>query len=754
MRTRTTILIGALLLASSALAGAQDAGETPSAATTAQAAAQTLPAAPTQTAPPVTKASPDIPIASAPKIGTIDFGFRGTNVNGDSSRYNRFRDWRDGGYLSGFRFEKVTEGTVLHAEANNVGYRDQRYFAEYEAIGKIKVNGEWNEIPLFISDDTRTLYTVSKSGTFTVDDSIQRGIESGATTLANVIGQASPFDARTQRNTGLFNLTYAASRDVDVKLAVRNSLRDGYNLQSLNFGFSNTIESEVPLNDRTTDVKAAIEFANAKGLLSVGYNGSWYNNEINAYRFDNPIRYTDIVGGPSLGQMSTWPSNSMQTVNVNGRYGLPGRTKASAAISVGNSSQNQALLAATVNTALVAPTLERTSAEAEAKTLSMVYTVNSRPAEYLWLNAKYRYYDYDTRTPAFFISSMVVADNTLGAAKESEPLDIKRQTLDLDASYTPFQFASLNFGYSREDADRTFRIYEKTAENIIRASIDSTGNQYFTVRAVIEKSSRTGSGDDFEMLAEIGEQTAMRHFDIANRDRTRSSLILQVTPVAVLGFNASVATGHDDYSESYFGLRDNKNHSYSLGFNLVPKDSINFGVEYVYEKYAAVQWSRTSNPLPSPSFDDPSRDWGIDSSDKVNTVTANLDLIKTFPKTDIRFGFDLSDGKSTYVYNLGPNSTVLTGINYGPGNVFNPIPIVQLAPNRTKLTTGRADLQYFVRANVALGAGYWYEEYRSEDFSLNGTTINQLNLPSAILSGYYYRPYTGQTVWLRMSYLW
>ena len=142
--------------------------------------------------------------------------------------------------------------------------------------------------------------------------------------------------------------------------------------------------------------------------------------------------------------MSTWPSNTMQTVNLNGRYGLPGRTRATAAISLGTSRQNEALLPATVNTALVAPVLERSTAEAEAKTLAMVYTVNSRPAEYLWLNAKYRYYNYDTRTPQFDISSMVVADNTLGAAKESEPLDIKRQTLDLDASYTPFQYASLN----------------------------------------------------------------------------------------------------------------------------------------------------------------------------------------------------------------------------------------------------------------------------------------------------------------------
>jgi hypothetical protein len=384
----------------------------------------------------------------------------------------------------------------------------------------------------------------------------------------------------------------------------------------------------------------------------------------------------------------------------------------------------------------------------------MVYTLNSRPSDYLWLNARYRYYDYDTRTPSFFISSMVVADNTLGAAKESEPLDVKRQTLDLDASYTPFQYASLNFGYTREVGDRSFRIYEKTAENIVRASIDSTGNQYFTVRAVVEKSSRKGSGDDFEMLAEIGEQTAMRHFDIANRDRTRSSVIVTATPVAALGFNASLSTGHDDYSESYFGLRDNKNNSYSLGFDFVPRDTVNFGIEYVHEKYTAVQWSRTANPLPSPSFDDPSRDWGVDSDDKVDTVTANLDFIKTLPKTDIRFGYDWSDGQSTYVYNLGPNSTVLTGINYGPGNVFNPIPIAQVAPNKTTLTTGRADVQYLVRANVALGLGYWYEQYRAQDYSLNGTTINQLNLPSAILSGYYYRPYTGQTVWLRMSYLW
>src|SRR5262245_26137161 len=618
MRTRIPVLIGALLLAFATCGMAQEstqANQTPAAQATAPA---------------------DVPVVTTPKLGTVDFGFRSSSVDGDSARYYRFKDWRDGGFVERFQFEKVTDDSLWHAEANNVGYRDQRYFAEYQSIGKIKADAEWNEIPLYISGETQTLYTVSKSGSFSIDDSIQKDTASGATTLANVINRAVPFEARTQRDTGLFHLTYAASRDVDVKFSVKSSHRDGYNLQSLNFGFSNTIESQVPLDDRTTDVKAGIEFANAKGLLSIGYDGSWYDNQVSAYRFDNPLRYTDIVGGPSVGQMSTWAGNNMQTVNLNGRYGLPGRTRAPAAISVGAANQNGALLPPTVNTALVSPVLERSTAEAEARTLAMVYTVNSRPNDYLWLNARYRYYDYDTRTPPFFISSMVVADNTLGAAKESEPLDIKRQTVDLEASYTPFQYASLNLGYTREEGDRTFRIYEKTAENIVRASIDSTGNQYVTVRAVVEKSSRKGSGDDFELLAEIGEQTRMRHFDIANRDRTRGSLILQITPIESVGVNATLATGHDDYSESYFGLVDNKNRSYSIGCTYVPTETVDFGVDYVFEKYTALQWSRTSNPLPSPSFDDPSRDWGIDSSDKVNTISANLDLIKTFPKTDIR----------------------------------------------------------------------------------------------------------------------
>ena len=57
------------------------------------------------------------------------------------------------------------------------------------------------------------------------------------------------------------------------------------------------MELGIPTDDRTTDVKGSVEYANNRGLLSVGYRGSWYNNAIPTVEFDNPMRVQDAVGG-------------------------------------------------------------------------------------------------------------------------------------------------------------------------------------------------------------------------------------------------------------------------------------------------------------------------------------------------------------------------------------------------------------------------------------------------------------------------
>jgi len=731
MRTRTVSLLGALLLLLPNVAAAQQGTQAPAPA-----------------AAPGTQAQPDGGGAIS-NVGRVDFGLRAVSLSGDRARYNRFRDLSDGAFLDRFRLERGNDSWAFLGEANHVGYRDQRFFGAFESFGRVKAAFQWDQIPLFISGDTRSLQRDLGGGILGIDDSIQQGIQgspSALPALSSAIQNATQFDLRSRRYVAAFDVVYAASRDVDIKFNVRNTDRKGLHLQS--FGLlsspANGVAQElgVPMDHRSTDINAMVEFGNTRALLSAGVNASWFDNRIPVVRFDNPLRFTDISAGPSMGQVPMWPSNTRFSFVANGSYKLPARSRALASISIGRASQDEALVPGTINTALVSPPLIRPTADASADIVTMVYGLNSRPMENVWLNARYRYYDYANKTP-HFEAQQLVGDWALGTALwETEPLSVRNQSLDLDASFTPVRYMAFGVGYGRQDDRRTFRIFEDTAENIFRVSVDSTGNPFYTLRVKYERSNREGSGFDPHLLEEVGEQPGMRHFDVANRDRYRVTSLVTLTPTGWLNLSASAASGRDDYKDTGFGLRDNKNRSYSVGADMMPRDTVNVGVSYQWEKYTANQYSRQANP--GVQFDDPRRDWSLDSDDRVNTLTAYLDLLKTFPKTDIRLAYDLSDGEATYVYGLAPDQTV-----------FTTTPLQQLAPVTNRLMGGRADVQYFLRSNVGIGLAYWYEDYDVEDLSLNSTVINSLNIGTAtIYSGYLYRPYTAHTVSLRATYLW
>jgi hypothetical protein len=277
---------------------------------------------------------------------------------------------------------------------------------------------------------------------------------------------------------------------------------------------------------------------------------------------------------------------------------------------------------------------------------------------------------------------------------------------------------------------------------VVRITADSTGSSIVTVRLKYEWSDRQGSDFIAHVLEAVEEQPAMRHFDVANRRRQRATAIFTVTPVSWIALSGSVAGGRDDYADTGFGLRDNRNRSYGLGADLPLRETVTLGIWGEREKYTANQYSRTANP--GAQFNDPRRDWSLDTTDRADTVTASLDLLRTIPKMDVRLAYDLSDGEATYLYGLAPDQTV-----------FTTVPLAQLPRVRNRLTGARADVQYFIRPDVAVGVAYRYEDYAVRDFALDATNMRSLVAgSSAIYSGYLYRPYTAHTAWLRLTYLW
>ncbi|MCU1386272.1 MAG: decaheme-associated outer membrane protein MtrB/PioB family [Acidobacteria bacterium] len=690
-------------------------------------------------------------------VNQIDLGLRGTifGAGSDEARFQRYRDLRNGGLVDRFRIAGDSDVSRYHVHAEHVGYRDQRYAASYQNFGRLKAEVEWNQIPLFYSGDTRTLYDVSVPGQLTIDDRVQSGIQNKTLTLATALTGASLFDLRTRRDVASAVLTYSATPSIDLAVTFRNTQKTGAYPWGGSFGLSNSTELPVPVDHRTTDIGTSVEYAGDRGFARIGYDGSFFRNSVTTLTWDNPSRVADSATlGPAMGRMALWPDTEMHTVTAAGGFNLPGRSHVTAFGSVASLSNDNLLLPYTVNSALVSPALDRLSSDVKATVTSINVALTSRPATAFWYSLRYRQYEFDNKTVPFRTANSVNYDTAIVALNAaSEPFGSIRHTFDADASFTPVRYLGLRAGYSREQVDRTYRIVEQTTEDTARASVDLTGLGWLTVRGVFEHGRRTGSAvNGLELLA-IGEQPLLRQYDISDRNQDRFNAIVQITPASQVSVNASAGVGRQDYPGTTFGLRNNDNQVYSLGFDYVPSEKVSLGASYGHERYSALQASRTANPLPANTlaflndpaqqFNDPRRDWTDDSADTVRTITASLDVIKLLPKIDVKLAYDYSRAQSTYTYGLAAD-TVVAG----------PVP---LTPVINQLRRGTIDGRYFVSPRTAVGIVYWYDDYKVDDFALGPVaSLAQpaTAAPTLVLLGYFYRPYTAHSVTLRFTYLW
>jgi hypothetical protein len=370
----------------------------------------------------------------------------------------------------------------------------------------------------------------------------------------------------------------------------------------------------------------------------------------------------------------------------------------------------------------------------------MNYRLTSRPTPKLWLNGQFKSYNYDNRTPRFTESQYVGLDSSIvtSATGGSEPFGYVRHFIDLDASYSPLTFAALRLGYGREHDDRTFRHFESTTEHTARASLDSTGLSWGSMRLQYEHGERTGKGLDEEVFSDIGEQVSLRQFDISNRRRDRLTALVEVVPVSSVGFNASAGVGQEHRPGVAFGLQDNDLRTFSVGVDANHKDAVLLGTQYSFEHYSTLQHSRQASP--GVQFNDPTRDWSTDMHENVHTATASLDLPHVARRTAARLAYDYVHANARYVYLLPSNSTLVQP--------------QQLAPVLNRMTRATADLRYSLSQQLGVGVGYWYDSYDARDFARSPGTLDSPFFPALINLMNLNRPYRAHTGSVRLIYTW
>ncbi len=791
MRTRYLTVIAALLLTSARPAWAQ--------------APQQQPA----------------PAAVAPALGSLDVGVRGSNVDGDEARFERYRDLRNGAPAR-LTISRETSSWIFGARAENAGYRDQRYNANYMS-SKVKALSQWDSIPLNYSYLAQVPWQETSPGAWTLNRAAREAVQNrtavgipcappttctNPTTAATTLSTpsvyralATGFDLQQRRDAAGFDLTVHSTEALDWTVGFTTTKKSGHQPFGMSFAFNNANELAIPLDQRTNDFTAGLEWANPKGMFRVGWDGSWFDNRIESLVWDNPLRATDYTGanglwdpsgysngnGPAQGRISLPPSNSQNVISTTGLYKMARHSTVNGIFSFTANRQDADLIPWTTNQVILQnmpffQRLERTSAEAKVRGINAAVNFNSRPTRLVGITARYRYNDHTNTTPPFdgteYVRFDAVPEETGGL---TEPHNIRRNTFDANVSFNLVAFTALRAGYGYDHVNRTGRAYSGMADNTFRVSLDTTGNPFVTVRGIYEYVTREGHGFSESAIEDGGAQPGLRYYDEANRTRHRGTLVAIVNPIAMVDLTASFSGGKDAYGGPGhdFGLLDNSNTAYNVSLGVTPRSEVALGVSYGREKYSAFQKSRNANPPADPSHGiaasdygswfDPNRDWTLDQDETVDNLNVYLDLIRAVPNTEIRFGWDFSDSDNAFVHG-GPRIQELrtNAALSGPSAIVYPgftIPIPcsggvtscfeQLPPATNQWNRATVDLRYFFTTKLGVGVSYWYEKLEIRDFAtvnLPGTETPQIDYLGGLTTGYGNRPYEAHTGFVRLLF--
>lgn len=703
--------------------------------------------------------------------GQAVIGSQGIRVDQKSSKFFEYRDIRRGFAFNLFSLNFEKGNRYLNFSANRIRQKDEKYNLSLGSHGKLNLDFEWNKTPHLFSLDGRTLYVESEPGVFTLSDQIQRDAQNAVgdggvngtalignarTLVSSFLAGAHPVSLDLVRNKRRLRLAYAPSVPLSLNLYLSREERNGSRPFGASLGFNHVIEVAEPVDYKTTDLDAHLEYSKQRGTLRVGYYTSIFENEIQTLVWDNPYRITDQTyetpsgayingNGSVLGQLALAPSNTAQKIYIKGSLKPAKSTRLSGSISYGLFSQDEPLLPYTVNTVLVndysgalAPPAD--SANAKANVTSMDFSFNSKVVKSVYLNAGYRYYNFHNKIeelalPGYSRFDQVWEDISVAV----EPYKFIRSSYFGDFTFNLIESTSLRVGYSFSSIERELGEENegKSDEKMFRASVDNNLLDWLTVRISYYNAKREWSLEGKKDLYISGFN--FRRYHEANRDRSGINLLVGLSPLKNLDLSASYMRGKDEYPKSEYGLKESGLTMYSidLSYALSTRSAL-YGF-YSDEKYKGDQAARQSAAVfPTSALND----WTAELKDTIRTFGGGLSI---YLKKDV-LNADLS-----YTYSKAEGTSALDS---PPGGTPNGAADFTKMIDATKLQAIKAKLIWKLSSSYSVAFGYWYEQFELEDITRNDWKVDLLAAGQAIYLGALDPGYKYHVVFARFIYAW
>jgi len=666
----------------------------------------------------------------------------------------------------------------VNYQTQNSFYNNQSHLGTFGQYGKFKAQFRYDEIPHIFTNTARTLYTPTGAGVFTIPLIIRQGLQAASSTgTAAQINNNLPSFVATQvvpgeafiipqlqrrAGTGLFsyNLTpdwslgfsfgrehEKGTRPIGAILnnspsASASSLPNTVaNLQSPGTG----AELPEPIDYYFHSVRAMTEYVKSKWAIQLGYNGSFFGSNIGSLRFDSPFATADIPvqiippgngctpaapavncsiqSVPAHGQMSLYPDNHANYLNVAGAFDAGKHLHVMGSGTNGWLRQNNPFLPYTANTAItgLAP-LPASSLNGNKQTLAMNWTAVSKLTRNFQLEAKYRQYDYTNNTRTFVFTpiqgDVIGADPTATVQAAPAPTDtvgrsnpgFNRKTLELTGEYFFGKRSSARIGWEGDWFDRSHRDVAHSMENTVFGSVDFSPTRDLLFR--ISGRHQDRKPDEYQddtasdpvsgaviscassSVVFTGTQRCNRRYDEAARLLDRGDVMVEYD-LARFSFGGTFQTIQNDFNRRgatnsptplnflpgttrpYFlyGFMNDLSWIYSFDTTYAFSPEASAFVEYAHETYHKRMISRNRTPpngtatiLTCNGCDTANNDWESITRDIFDTYSVGLDffLAKHFwfsPYYSLAAGkgnvFSRALGDPTIT--TGPNQFVLTG---------------------------------------------------------------------------------------------
>jgi MtrB/PioB family decaheme-associated outer membrane protein len=637
----------------------------------------------------------------------VESGFSGGaelgvgDVSDDSFKFGEYNGLEDdGAFFIGNGTARYRDGDAgyLDLKVRDLGLDTRSLDFEGGRQGRYRLFLTYDEIPHNISDSAKTPYLGSGGDMLGLPANwVTAGSTAGMTELAGSLRNA---DVDTQRQRFGIGGAFIPARKWETSVNFRHEVRDGQ-LGSGGAFFFNAAQLVEPIDYVTDELEAAVTYTTRKWQARLSYYGSFFDNDDESLTWQNA--FNPLVAGADAGQLALPPDNQFHQVLLASGYQLSDRTRLSGDIAMGRMEQDENLLQATLNPNL-AVALPRTSADAEVETLTANVKADSSITGKLRLNAAYRYSDRDNTTPSELFE-WVTTDSFVNPPRRNLPYSFTDNTGSLGADYRFSGRTRLSAGYDYQKRERTNQEVRDTTEDTIWAKFRVRAGDYVDLELGAGHADRDASNYDPVAETDPSQNPLLRKYNMADRTRDTGSVHAGVSPHERVSIGLDIDYSKDDYSDSLVGLTESRDTRYNADVSVILTDVTTLtafgGREQIKSEQAGSQ-----------AFAAP--DWFAKNDDTFDSFGIGVKHQLIEDKLDV--GADYVWSRST-----------------GEIRVDNGASPADFPDLKTSLDTLNLYASYRLRDNLTLRAAYWYEEYDSSDWLLDG--VSSATIPNVIAFG-------------------